>query len=111
MILDYFLIPLLSVVYAGLTAARLVPRVPYSFWAVLFTFSITIINVRGIRVTAQASRVMMAIMTFSAALFVALAALRVVQTHGWNGLWVGTAILNRNRRRGRRQPALRAWLQ
>ena len=96
MILDYFLIPLLSVVYAGLTAARLLPRLPYSFWALLFTVSITIVNVRGIRVTAQASRVMMAIMTFSAALFVALAAFHVVQTHGWSGLWVGTAILNRS---------------
>lgn len=95
MILDYFLIPLLSVVYAALTAARLLPRVPYSFWAVLFTISITMINVRGIKMTAQASRVMMVIMTFSAALFVGLAALRVVQAHGWAGLLVGTAIFNR----------------
>src|SRR5690349_22793909 len=29
MILDYFLIPLLSVIYASLTAERLLPRVPY----------------------------------------------------------------------------------
>ena len=95
MILDYFLIPLLSVVYAALTAARLLPGVPYPVWAVLFTVSITLINIRGIQMTARASRVMMVIMTFSAVLFVVLAAFRVVQGHGWGGLWVGTAIFNR----------------
>jgi amino acid transporter len=95
MILDYFLIPLLSVVYAALTAGRLLPAVPYSVWAVLFTVSITLVNIRGIRMTAGASRVMMVIMTFSAVLFVALAAFRVVQGHGWGGLLVGTAIFNR----------------
>jgi amino acid transporter len=95
MILDYFLIPLLSVVYAALTAGRLLPGVPYFVWAVLFTVSITLINIRGIKMTARASRVMMVIMTFSAVLFVALAAFRVVQGHGWGGLWGGAAIFNR----------------
>ena len=39
------------------------PQVPYSVWAVLFTVLITLINVRGIRVTARAGNVMMALMT------------------------------------------------
>jgi putrescine importer len=49
MMLDYFLLPLLSVVYSALTAARLV----------LFTLGITAINLRGIRVTARANLAMM----------------------------------------------------
>jgi len=53
MILDYFLIPLLSVVYAALTANRMLPQVPYAAWAVFFTVLITLINVRGIRVTRR----------------------------------------------------------
>lgn len=86
MILDYFLIPLLSVVYGALTANRIVPQVPYAVWAVLFTLIITLINVRGIRVTARAGNVMMALMSFCAVLFVLLAARWVVLNHGWSGL-------------------------
>ncbi|HWR53535.1 MAG TPA: hypothetical protein VN428_20675, partial [Bryobacteraceae bacterium] len=37
MILDYFLIPTLSVIYASLTAERLVPQVPSWCWAAAFT--------------------------------------------------------------------------
>jgi amino acid transporter len=86
MILDYFLIPLLSVVYGALTANRIVPQVPYAVWAVLFTLLITLINVRGIRVTARAGNIMMALMSFCAVLFVVLAAHWVVAHHGWGGL-------------------------
>ena len=86
MILDYFLIPLLSVIYAALTASRLAPQVPYWVWAVSFTAAITLVNVRGIRVTARAGNVMMALMTICAALFVVLAARWVLARHGLAGL-------------------------
>ena len=86
MILDYFLIPLLSVIYSALTANRLVPQVPYWIWAAAFTVAITLINVRGIRVTARAGNVMMALMTVCAVLFVVLAARYVAAQHGLAGL-------------------------
>ncbi len=82
MILDYFLIPLLSVIYAALTANRIAPQIPYWVWAVSFTIAITLVNVRGIRVTARAGNVMMALMTVCAALFVVLAARWVAARHG-----------------------------
>lgn len=86
MILDYFLIPLLSVIYAALTANRLLPQVPYWIWAVVFTVTITLINVRGIRVTARAGNVMMILMSACAALFVLFAARYVVLRDGIGGL-------------------------
>jgi amino acid transporter len=87
MILDYFLIPLLSVIYAGLTAQRMLPSVPYAVWVLLFTIGITAINVRGIRVTTQASTVMMFVMSACAILFIVLAARSVVHAHGAAGLF------------------------
>jgi putrescine importer len=86
MMLDYFLIPLLSVIYAALTAARLLPRIPYFAWAIFFTLAITLINVRGIRVTARASTAMMIAMTACAFLFIWLAARWVAGSMGFGGL-------------------------
>lgn len=86
MILDYLLIPLLSVVYASLTASHMVPQVPYAVWAVAFSVAITSINVRGIQVTAAAGNVMMVLMTICAVLFVVLAGLWIVRREGWAGL-------------------------
>jgi len=87
MILDYFLIPLLSVIYASLTLSRLLPAVPYFVWVVAFTATITTINVRGIKVTTSASKVMMAIMTGCAVIFIYLAARWVATVHGFGGLF------------------------
>jgi len=86
MMLDYFLIPLLSVIYVALTAERLLPQIPYYAWAALSTVAITLINVRGIRVTARASTVMMIIMSACALLFIWLAARWVVGSAGVGGL-------------------------
>jgi putrescine importer len=88
MILDYFLIPLLSVVYAALTASRLLPQVPYWIWAVAFTALITLVNVRGIRVTTRAGNVMMMLMTVCAGLFVIVGVHFVIGRDGWGGLFV-----------------------
>jgi len=92
MILDYFLIPLLSVVYVSLTANRMLPQVPYFAWAVTCTVLITVINVRGIRVTARAGNVMMALMSICAVLFVVVSARWVVVHHGLMGLFDLRAI-------------------
>jgi amino acid transporter len=73
MILDYVLIPLLSVIFVGLTAAKLVPQVPYWIWTVLTAAGITLINLRGIRVTARANLVLNSIMIGSLAWFVLMA--------------------------------------
>jgi amino acid transporter len=86
MILDYFLIPLLSVIYAALTANRLLPGVPYAAWAVAFTVAITATNIRGIRVTTRAGNVMMALMTACAALFVVAGVYTVASRTGFAGL-------------------------
>src|ERR1019366_1308757 len=77
MILDYVLIPLLSVIYVGLTANKLLPQVPYWIWAMLTSVGITLINLRGIRVTARANLILNAIMIGSLAWFV-WAALRAL---------------------------------
>src|SRR5271154_5718680 len=55
MILDYLLVPLICTIYGALTIQRLFPAVPYAAWAAILTAFITIINLRGIRATANAN--------------------------------------------------------
>ncbi len=89
MILDYFLIPLLSVIYVGLTANRLMPSVPYLVWVVLFTLLIAGLNLLGIRMTRWASQAMMLVMSTCAVAFVVLAAVWLFTQGGWAGLFAG----------------------
>lgn len=87
MILDYVLIPLLSVIYVSLTAERLLPAMPGWLWTIVFTAGITAVNLRGIRMTARASAWLMAIMTGCAVLFTILSARYVMALRGWPGLF------------------------
>jgi amino acid transporter len=73
MILDYVLIPLLSVIFVGLTVCKLLPQLPYWLCAVLTAAGITLINLRGIQVTAKANFVLNAIMISSLGWFVLMA--------------------------------------
>lgn len=92
MMLDYFLIPLLSIIYVALTAARLIPWVPYVVWALLFTAAITWINVMGIRVTARASQLMMLLMSACAVAFIVVAAAWVAGAQGVGALLSRVAL-------------------
>ena len=92
MILDYFLIPLVSIIYAALIAERLFPSVPHNVWILAFTLALTLVNVGGIRVTARAGELMMAVMTLCAALFIIFAIRFVVAQHGINGLFDLSAL-------------------
>ena len=73
MILDYLLIPMLSVIFVALTANKVWTGVPYSAWVVIAAVGITAINLGGIRMTARANSVMNAIMFVSLIWFIALA--------------------------------------
>jgi putrescine importer len=80
MILDYILIPMLSVIFVGLTAQKVWPEIPYPVWVFVTAVGITAINLRGIQVTSRANYLMNAIMGASLVWFILLAI---------RALWVG----------------------
>jgi amino acid transporter len=63
MMLDYLLLPLMSVIYLAITAHRFIPVVPKGVWLVFFALGITIVNFFGLKVTNRANFIMTAIMT------------------------------------------------
>jgi amino acid transporter len=93
MILDYFLIPLESIIYAAITAARLIPAIPYIFWVLVFTGGITYINIRGIRFMSRANTALLTVMIGCAVLFLGLAARFIVIRDGIGGLISARGIL------------------
>jgi putrescine importer len=89
MVLDYILIPMLSVIFVGLTASKIVPAVPFPLWAVATAGGITAINLRGIQVTARSNEVMNVIMGASLVWFV-LMAIRALQSGAGEGALFST---------------------
>src|SRR5262249_42431897 len=73
LMLDYILIPMLSVIFVGLTANKVWPEAPYWIWALVAAAGITAINLGGIRVTSRANYLTNAIMIASLVWFIALA--------------------------------------
>jgi amino acid transporter len=80
MVLDYILIPMLSVIFVGLTAQKVWPEIPYPVWVFVTALGITAVNLRGIQITSRANYVMNAIMGASLVWFILLAI---------RALWVG----------------------
>lgn len=85
MLLDYVLMPLMSVIYMSLTVGRFLPEVPYGVWLVVFAAAITVINLFGLKVTNRANFVMTAIMSASVIWFV-VAAVRAVHSGAGAGV-------------------------
>src|SRR5437867_11548490 len=89
MLLDYSLIPLMSVIYGALTASHFIPQVPYSAWLVLFGSGITLMNWFGLKVTNRANFVMTAIMGMVVAYF-ALGAILALRAGAGEGVLFST---------------------
>jgi putrescine importer len=87
MIMDYLLVPLICTVYGALTIQRLVPAVPYAVWAAILAGAMTVINLRGIRATANANLVLMIAMMVVILAFMGLAVRWLFHAQGWPGLF------------------------
>lgn len=73
MLLDYVLIPLMSVIYLSLTAQRFFPSVPMAAWLILFSSVITGMNLFGLKFANRANFVMTAVMSGAVVWFVVAA--------------------------------------
>ncbi len=87
MILDYVMIPAISLIIVGVNAAKVVPWVPYGVWVLGTGALITGVNLRGIKVTTRASLFLTSVLMVSIVWFLiaALAALN-------NGVGMGTLV-------------------
>jgi amino acid transporter len=87
MVLDYLVIPIVNVIYPALTFKRLLPHVPYAAWAVLVTGAIIYMNLIGIRFTARANEVLLAVECAVVIAFFVTAVRVLYHLHGASGFF------------------------
>ncbi|WP_404424062.1 APC family permease [Nibricoccus sp. IMCC34717] len=86
MILDYFFLPIISMIIIGNTLSHLVPGVSYAAWAIGSALLATLINIRGIQVTTGFTLGYNALFAVSAVWFVSLAVSYLVRQGGLGAL-------------------------
>ncbi|MCC6389726.1 MAG: APC family permease [Bryobacterales bacterium] len=86
MFLDYLLVPLICTIYGALTLGKLMPQIPYLVWVLLFSGTITAVNLRGIRFTSRTNLLLMAVMTVVISAFLVLAVRLLLGGGHWSAL-------------------------
>jgi putrescine importer len=87
MILDYLLQPLINTVWmATALHERYVPQIPYIVWALAIAGIMTALNLAGVKSSARANKVLLAVMSVVVAFFVWLAIRYLWHGQGWAGL-------------------------
>jgi amino acid transporter len=88
MLLDYVLQPLLCTIWvAAAIHSRYAPQLPYPIAAILVAAFITAFNLRGIKSSARANKVMLAAMSVVIAAFLWLAVRYLFHLGGWGALF------------------------
>jgi amino acid transporter len=88
MILDYLLQPLINTVWiATALHERYVQQVPFIVWALLIAGVMTVLNLIGVKASATANKVLLAIMSVVVVAFIVLALKYLYGGQGWAGLF------------------------
>lgn len=94
MLLEYLVMPIFCVVFGSLTAARLLPQVPYVVLAFGLAAIMTALNLLGIRLVARANQLLLYFMFGVFAAFIILALGYIFRTTGWLGAFSLQPIYN-----------------
>ncbi|MBV9146460.1 MAG: APC family permease [Acidobacteria bacterium] len=88
MFLDYLLQPLINTIWISTALhERYIHRVPFAVWAALIAGVITLLNLRGIRTSARANKMLLALMFVVVGAFLVLALRFLLRADGFSGLF------------------------
>ena len=94
MVLDYLILPIVSVVYAALTLVRIVPHVRFGVWVVVLMLFTTLLNLRGMKATARSNMILLGAMCIVIACFFWFSIRYVVTQHGAQALFSMQPLYN-----------------
>jgi putrescine importer len=88
MFMDYLLQPLINTVWISQAlTARYIPRVPFAVWAAIIATIFTLLNLRGIRSSALANKLLLGAMFAVIGAFIVLALQYLMHAQGWSGVF------------------------
>lgn len=88
MLLDYILQPLINTIWIAVAIhSRYAPQMPYAVAALLVVGIMTLLNLRGIKSSAQANKILLVCMCVVVAAFLYLAVRYLFYADGWQGLF------------------------
>jgi amino acid transporter len=88
MFLDYLLQPLINTVWISTAIhERYLRQVPFAVWAGIIAAVITLLNLRGVKSSARANKILLIFMCVVVGFFVVLAIRYLFGTAGWSGLF------------------------
>jgi len=88
MFLDYLLQPLINTVWISTALhERYLPKVPFVVWAAIIAGIITLLNLRGIRTSARANKILLFFMFVVVGAFLVLAVRFLLRLHGLPALF------------------------
>ena len=96
MLLDYVICPIFCVIYGTLALQRAVPALPFPLGAALFAGGITLLNLRGIRSTANVNKLLLVAMFAVLFSFIGLAIDYIIKNFGVSGLFTTLPFYNPN---------------
>jgi putrescine importer len=88
MILDYLLQPVINTVWISTALhERYVQQVPFMVWALLIAGFMTVLNLIGVKASARANKVLLAVMSVVVVAFIVLALKYLYGGQGWAGIF------------------------
>jgi putrescine importer len=92
MILDYLLQPIINTVWISTALHERyrmyhMPQIPFAVWAALVAGIITFLNLRGVKTSAVANKVLLAFMFIVVGLFIYLSVRYLFHLQGWPGIF------------------------
>ena len=88
MILDYLLQPLINTVWISTALhERYLHQVPFVVWALLIAGIMTVLNLAGVKSSANANKILLAVMSVVVVAFIVLALKYLYGGQGWAGLF------------------------
>jgi amino acid transporter len=95
MILDYLLQPLINTVWISTAMhERYTPMVPFIVWAAIIAGIMTLLNLAGVKTSAQSNKFLLAVMSAVVVIFVVLAVRFLYRGQGWHGLFSTEPLYN-----------------